>query len=216
MDLGGVMIEHGNKIIEALTQDSRITAVLARNQDDLTLENLETNFDVVVLYQHNALNQTSLISRDRILDVINFAESGHMIVAVHHGIYDPNRDNPDPHYNIIPLTDYMGGYLWDVSTSRKPPLLDGVEDNILVVVNSTHYLTEGISNFTIANDEVYYAMVTSPNITAVINNRDYGPFVWSQGKYAVYIQIGHFPTDFDHPMVRRILQNAVLHIPMTG
>jgi len=214
-DFGGVMLVHGNEIIEALEQDPRIAAVLATDPSNLTLANLEANFDSVVLYQHNEPGYTTLLSYERIADLINFAESGHMLVVVHHGIYDPNRANTDPNYNIIPLTDYVGGYLGDVSTSRKPPLLDGIEDNFLVVVNSTHYLSEGVSNFTIENDEVYYALVTSPDIVTVIKNRDFGPFVWSRGDFGVYIQMGHFPSDFDHPMMRRLLQNAVLHFPIT-
>lgn len=207
--------EGGNKIVEALEHDYRIKAVVTDDQNDLTLTNLEANFDAAVLYQHNIPGQPSFLSSERIADLINFAESCHMLVAVHHGIYDPNRDNLDPTFNIRALTDYLGGYLWDTSTSRNPPLLDGIEDNNLNVADTTHYLAEGVSNFTVEDDEVYYALVTSENITPVIENRDYGPFVWSRGSFAVYMQIGHFPRDFDHPMVRRILQNAVLHLPIT-
>jgi type 1 glutamine amidotransferase len=186
--------------------------VLTFNDSDIKLSNL-VNFDAVVLYQHDSPGVPAYLSRQEIADLITFGEEGHMIVGVHHAIYDPNRNNPDPNYNITPLTDYLGGYLFDASTSTGPPAIDGIEDNVLLVVNSTHYLAEGVSNFTIPNDEVYYAMVRNPNITPVIINQKYGPFVWSFGKYVVYIQMGHFASDFDNPMVQRILQNAVLHLP---
>lgn len=209
--LGGAnnSVEHGVKIVEALEQDSRIRAVLTRNQSDLNLENLKAKYDAVILFQHNENGQPSLLSKERIADLIAFAESGHMLVAVHHAIFDPNRENPT--LNIRALTDYVGGYL--PGTSPQGPI-DGFQNNILRVVNSTHYLAEGISNFTVEGDEVYFAISTSEDIVAVVENKDYGPFVWSRGNYAVYMQVGHFAGDFDHPMVRRILQNAVLHLPI--
>jgi type 1 glutamine amidotransferase len=201
------------RIIKALKEDPRIDVVLTSKGSDLAIQNLRANFDAVILYQHNNPGVQTFISREEIADLIKFAGEGHMIVAVHHAIYDPNRNNPDSNYNIIPLTDYFGGYLFDLSTSTGPPAIDGIEDNVLLVVNPNHYLAEGISNFTIVGDEVYFAMVRSSDIVPVVINHKYGPFVWTRGSYAVYMQMGHFADDFDNPMVKRILQNAVLHLP---
>ena len=166
---------------------------------------LVNNYDVLIFYD---LVDSLPATEQRAY--VNLLNKGKAMIFLHHSLVS---------YQHWPeFIKIVGGqYHTEPVVVNGDTLRANYEHGVTIPVrveNKTHPVTKGISDFVI-EDEIYGGSEILPTVAPLLStthpkSMHYVAWVNHYGKSDVlYIQLGHGPSAFSHPVYRRLIQQAI-------